>query len=159
MPVFISFFNHVSKNKWYVPYKTQCLTCIESNAVACLLKVDPGWAVIFVQIAVVEGIHSLKNRISRKTHSEKHRSCVTCLHYTISNVDPNSICKLVLHILPGKSFALLLSPFCLADDSNLFSKGVEVKVSARLITFDLNTVGHFSKSLEAVSEPNRSVKS
>lgn len=61
--------------------------------------------------------------------------------------------------LPGESCASLPSLFCLANDSKMFSSGVGVKVSASLINFALKAVGHLSKSLEAVSDPKRRVKS
>lgn len=65
MPVLISLGDYISKYERDVPNETQCLTCIESNAISCLLKVDLSWTVIFVQIAIVEGIQSLKNGIER----------------------------------------------------------------------------------------------
>lgn len=65
MPVFIPLRDYISKNERDVPNETQCLTCVESDAVSCMLKVDLGWTVFFVQIAIVEGIQSLRNGIAR----------------------------------------------------------------------------------------------
>ncbi|KAI9524172.1 hypothetical protein NQZ68_019435 [Dissostichus eleginoides] len=45
------------------------------------------------------------------------------------------------------------------NNNKRFSKGVEVSISACWMTFALKEVGHFSSSLDGVSDPKRRLKS
>ena len=61
--------------------------------------------------------------------------------------------------IPGDSSDCSSSLSFLADINKRVSRGVEVSISACSMTFVLKEVGHFSSSLDGVSDPNRSLKS
>lgn len=61
--------------------------------------------------------------------------------------------------IPGDSSDCSSSLSFLADINKRVSRGVEVSISACWMAFALKEVGHFSSSLDGVSDPNRSLKS